>query len=109
MARVSRRLVVFEDTLYVDERVQQAESLRDATHVSHYTRDQFVAMFDAAGLHVVAESRFPRRHEMSDWLSATRCAGAAADEVRRLLAHVAEPDGSAWTDVKWAAQAVKRR
>ena len=34
---------------------------------------------------------------------------AEAAEVRRLLVHVAEPDGSAWTDVKWAVKAVKRR
>lgn len=108
MARVTRRLVVLEDTLYVDESVQRAEELRDATHVSHYTRDEFVAMLDAAGLEVLAEARFPRRHVMDDWLSATGCAGEAAAEVRRLLAHVAERDGSAWTDVKWAAQAVKR-
>ena len=108
MARVTRRVVVFEDTLFVDERVQQAERLRDATHVSHYTRDQFVAMFDTAGLDVVAEARFPRRHDMSDWLSATGCVGAAADEVRRLLTHVAEPDGSGWTDAKWTARAVRR-
>ena len=107
MARVARRLVVVEDTLYVDELVQRAEELRDATHVSHYTRDEFVAMLVDAGLELLAEARFPRRHVMDDWLSATGCAGAAAAEVRRLLAHVAEPDGSTWTDVKWAAQAVK--
>jgi SAM-dependent methyltransferase len=108
MARVTRRLVVFEDTLYVDELVQQAEMVRDATHVSQYTRDEFVRMFGDAGLEVLAESCFPRRHVMDDWLSATGCSGAAAAEVRRLLVHVAEPGGAAWTDVKWAAQAVKR-
>ena len=109
MARVSRRLVVVEDTLWVDELVQRAEVVRDATHVSHYTRDQFVEMLGAAGLAVLAEARFPRRHVMDDWLSATGCTGAKAAEVRRLLAHVAEPDGSAWTDVKWAAKTVRQR
>ncbi len=109
MARVARRLVVFEDTLFVDERVQQAEKVRDATHVRQYTREQFLGMFEDAGLEVRAEATFPRRHDMADWLSATGCEGACADEVRRLLAHVAEPDGSAWTDTKWVAQAVKRR
>jgi hypothetical protein len=63
---------------------------------------------EAAGLDVVAEARFPRRPDRGDWLSATGCTGAAAVEVRRLLGHVAEPDGSGWTDVKWAAQVVKR-
>jgi SAM-dependent methyltransferase len=108
MARVSRRLVVLEDTLWVDERVHRAEKVRDATHVRQYTREQFLEMFEAAGLEVRAEATFPRRHDMDDWLSATGCAGAAADEVRSLLAHVAEPGGSGWTDVKWAAQAVRR-
>ncbi len=107
MARVTRRLVVLEDTLFVDELVQQAEKLRDATHVSHYTRDEFAGMLAAAGLRVLDEARFPRHHDMDDWLSATGCTGAAAAEVRRLLAHVAEPDGSAWTDVKWVAKAAR--
>ena len=108
MARVARRLVVLEDTLWVDERVHEAEKVRDATHVRQYTRDEFLAMFEAAGLEVRAEATFPRRHDLDDWLSTTGCAGDCADEVRRLLAHVSEPDGSAWTDTKWAAQAVKR-
>jgi SAM-dependent methyltransferase len=108
MARVSRRLVVLEDTLWVDERVHRAEKVRDATHVRQYTREQLLEMFEAAGLEVRAEATFPRRHDMDDWLSATGCAGAAADEVRRLLTHVAEPDGLGWTDVKWTALAVRR-
>ena len=108
MARVSRRLVVFEDTLYVDERVHRAEKLRDATHVRQYTREQLLAMFAVVELDVAAEATFPKRHDMGDWLSATGCDGACAAEVRRLLAHVAEPDGSAWTDTKWVARALKR-
>jgi SAM-dependent methyltransferase len=107
MARVTRRLVVLEDTLWMDERVHEAERLRDATHVRHYARDEFVAMAEAAGLRVLREARFPKRHAMDDWLSGTGCDGERADEVRRLLAHVAEPGGAAWTDTKWVAQAVK--
>jgi SAM-dependent methyltransferase len=108
MARVSRRLVVVEDTLWVDERVHQAEKLRDATHVRQYTREEFLAMFGAANLEVRAEATFPKRHDMDDWLSGTSCAGECAVEVRRLLAHVAEPGEAAWTDTKWVAQAVKK-
>jgi len=108
LARVTRRLVVVEDTLWIDERVHRAEKLRDATHVRQYTREQFLEMLGAAGLELRAEATFPRRHVMDDWLSATGCSGACAEEVRHLLVHVAEPDGSAWTDTKWVAQAVKR-
>ena len=109
MARVTRRLVVLEDTLFVDERVQQAEKLRDPTHVSHYTRDQFVGDVRAAGLDVRRRGDVPAAPRHGRLAVGDGMRGAAADEVRRLLAHVAEPDGSAWTDVKWAAQAVKRR
>jgi ubiquinone/menaquinone biosynthesis C-methylase UbiE len=108
MARVTRRLVVLEDTLFVDDLVTQAEKLRDPTHVLQYTRDQLVGFLEAAGLDLLAEATFPRRHDIADWLSATGCTGAAAEEVRRLLAHVAEPDGSAWTDTKWVGQAARR-
>jgi SAM-dependent methyltransferase len=106
MARVTRRLVVLEDTLWVDERVHRAEGLRDATHVRQYTREEFLTMFRTAGLDAVAEALFGKRHLMDDWLSGTGCDGDRADEVRRLLAHVAEPGGKAWTDTKWVVQAV---
>ena len=105
MARVARRLVVLEDTLFIDDRVQEAERLRDATHVSHYDRDELVGLLAAAGLRVTAEAQFAKRHEMDDWLAATGCGGAAAAEVRRLLAHVSADDGLSWTDTKIVLQA----
>ena len=108
MARVTRRLVVLEDTLWVDERVHRAEKLRDASHVRQYTREELVAMTEAAGLRVLREARFAKRHAMADWLSGTGCRGARAEKVRRLLAHVAEQGGSAWTDAKWVVQTAKR-
>jgi SAM-dependent methyltransferase len=108
MARVTRRLVVVEDTLFVDDLVTRAEKLRDPTHVLQYTRDQLAGFLRAAGLDLRDEATFAKRHDLADWLSATGCTGAAAAEVRRLLAHVAEPDGSAWSDTKWVGQAVRR-
>jgi SAM-dependent methyltransferase len=108
MARVTRRLVVVEDTLFVDDLVQEAERLRDPTHVSHYTREELGAMLAAAGLVIRQEACFFKRHEMDDWLSATGCTGAIAARVRDLLAHVAEPGGAAWTDTKWVVQAARR-
>lgn len=107
MAHVSRRLVVIEDTLFIDERVQEAERLRDATHVSHYSRDELLRMLARAGLRPVAVAEFAKRHEMDDWLSATGCTGNAAARVRRLLAHVSSPDGRSWTDTKIVLKAEK--
>jgi SAM-dependent methyltransferase len=108
MARVSRRLVVVEDTLYVDERVQAAERLRDMTHVRHYRREEWLRLFADAGLDVVAEATFEKRHDMADWLSATGCTGAAAVRARGLLAHVSDSEGDGWVDVKIVLKAEKR-
>ena len=108
MARVSRRLVVVEDTLYIDERVQLAEKIRDATHVRHYRREELGEMLAAAGLRVAAEATFAKRHDMADWLRATGCDGADATRVRELLVHVSDVDGAAWTDGKIVLQAVRR-
>ena len=107
MARVSRRLVVVEDTLFIDERVQEAERLRDSTHVRHYRRGEWLCLFADAGLDVVAEAAFEKRHDMADWLSGTGCTGASALRVRQLLAHVSDAGGDGWTDVKIVLKAEK--
>ena len=41
MARVTQRLVVIEDNVFVDERVEEAERLRDPTHVRCYSEDEW--------------------------------------------------------------------
>src|SRR5207244_3537686 len=42
MARVSNDVVVIEDTLFSSDRHEQAEKLRDPTHVRNYTEDEWV-------------------------------------------------------------------
>jgi SAM-dependent methyltransferase len=108
MARVSRRLVVVEGTLFVDERVQAAERLRDSTHVRHYSREEWLRLFAEAGLDVVAEATFQKHHDMADWLSATGCTSAAAVRARELLSHVSDAEGAGWTDVKIVLKGAKR-
>ena len=108
MARVSRRLVVVEDTLYIDELVQRAEKLRDATHVRHYRREELGEMLAAAGLRVADEATFAKRHDMADWLRATGCDGEDAARVRELLAHVSDEGGARWTDRKIVLKAVRQ-
>ena len=46
MERVSNRLVVVEDTLYSSERHEEAEKLRDPTHVRNYTEDEWRELLD---------------------------------------------------------------
>ena len=59
-------------------------------------------MLAAAGLRASPRTTFEKRHDMDDWLSATSCAGRRKEprESGSLLAHVSEPDGAAWRDVK---------
>ena len=70
-------------------------------------RAEVLAMLAAAGLEVVGEATFFKRHQMDDWLGATGCAGEDARRVRELLAHVSEPDGDGWTDAKIVLKAAK--
>jgi SAM-dependent methyltransferase len=100
MTRVSRRLVVLEDTLFIDDRVHEAERLRDSTHVRQYCREELAGMLAAAGLQIVAEATFRKPHDIEDWLAGTACTGETARRVRELLSHVSCRDGRTWTDVK---------
>ena len=52
MERVSNRLVVIEDTLFSSDRHEQAEKLRDPTHVRNYTEDEWRDFLTEAGLEV---------------------------------------------------------
>ena len=86
MVRVSRGLVVVEDTLYADERVEEAERVRDPTHVRSYGEDEWRSLLDDAGLAVEAVETFEKRHVLDDWLARTGCDGDEAERVRELLA-----------------------
>jgi len=97
MARVAPRVVV-EDTLYVSEEVEDAERLRDPTHVRSYTEGEWRAHFAVAGLHVEEVAFVEKRRPVDDWLARTGCAGEEADRVRSLLGHQIE-DGD-YVDTK---------
>jgi SAM-dependent methyltransferase len=106
LARVARRLVVVEDTLYADERVEEAERLRDPTHVRSYTEAEWRALLEGAGLAVGAVETFEKRHPLADWLERTGCVGDEAARVRELLAE--RIDGGDYVDTKILFKARKR-
>ena len=107
MARVSNRLVVIEDTLYSSDRHEQAEKLRDPTHVRNYTEDEWREFLTEAGLEVEQSERFEKTHPLEAWLARTGCEGEEAERVKELLADRMTEDGSAWTDVKIVIRARK--
>jgi SAM-dependent methyltransferase len=107
LERVSNRLVVIEDTLYSSERHEQAEKLRDPTHVRNYTEDEWRELLTEAGLEVEQVECFEKEHPLEDWLARTGCTGEEAERVRELLADRMNGDGTAWVDTKLVIRARK--
>ena len=107
LERVSNRLVVIEDTLYSSERHEQAEKLRDPTHVRNYTEDEWRELLTDAGLEVEQVECFEKEHPLDDWLARTGCEGAEAEQVRELLADRMSDDGTVWVDTKLVIRARK--
>jgi SAM-dependent methyltransferase len=91
MARVASCVVV-EDTLYVSEEVEEAERVRDPTHVRAYSEDEWRAHFDAVGLDVEEVTFVEKRRSVDDWLARTGCSGEEADRVCALLGTQIEDD-----------------
>jgi SAM-dependent methyltransferase len=85
MARVAQRLLVIEDNLFVDERVEEAERLRDPTHVRCYSEEEWKAMLTDAGLEVERAERLERRRDVDDWLARVDTPPADAARVKELL------------------------
>jgi SAM-dependent methyltransferase len=107
MARVTNRLVVVEDTLYHSEQQEQAERVRDPTHVRSYSEDEWKEMLTAQGLEVERFEHFEKVHVLEEWLARTGCTGEEAERVRALVAPLTTPDGKAWRDLKIVLKARK--
>jgi SAM-dependent methyltransferase len=107
MARVSNDVVVIEDTLFSSDRHEQAEKLRDPTHVRNYTEDEWVGFLSDAGLEVEQRHLFEKVHPLEDWLARTGCEGEEASRVKELLADRMTAEGTAWTDLKIVIKARK--
>jgi len=86
MARVAQHLVVIEDNVFSDERVEEAERLRDPTHVRCYSEKEWKEMIAEAGLEVEQLEHFERHPVVDDWLARVQTPPAVAARVRELLA-----------------------
>jgi SAM-dependent methyltransferase len=86
MARVSRDLVLVADNLHLGDAVEEAERLRDPTHVRCYSEDEWRGFFEGAGLTIDDIQRFEKRIDVEPWLERAGCEGEEADGVRELLA-----------------------
>ena len=106
LARVSGNLVVVEDTLYVSERVEQAEKLRDPTHIRSYSEQEWRSFLEAAGLEVEAIEHFEKHHAFDAWMARAGTPAEDVERVRELLAELMEDDD--YVDVKILLRARKR-
>ncbi|MBA3787223.1 MAG: methyltransferase domain-containing protein [Actinobacteria bacterium] len=106
MARVAREQLIVEDTLYVSEAVEEAERLRDPTHVSSYSEHEWRSFLEAAGLEIEAVELHEKRHPLEEWLARTDTNEQDSARVRELLAH--QIAGDEFVDHKLLLRARKR-
>ena len=86
MARVSAALVLVSDNLFVSEAGEEADRLRDPTHVRNSSEEEWRGLFAAAGLRVEEAVRLVHSVAFEPWLERTGCVGDEAERVRELLA-----------------------
>ena len=85
MARVSRDRVLIVDTLHMGDAVEEAEALRDPSHVRNYTEAEWRGFLEEAGLTLEAVRGFAHSFDLAAWLERTGCSGETAERVEELL------------------------
>jgi SAM-dependent methyltransferase len=85
MARVAADTVVIVDNIFMGDDVEEAEKLRDPSHVRNYSEVEWRAFAARAGLKVADARFFEKPIELQPWLDRCGCAGDDATRVRVLL------------------------
>lgn len=85
MARLARRLVLVVDNVYRGEAAEEAERLRDPTHIRNHTEEEWRALFEQAGLRLEAVEVVEATFDLEAWLARAGCNGSEAERVRVLL------------------------
>jgi SAM-dependent methyltransferase len=85
-ARVSHDRVIVVDNLYLDDQAEEADRVRDPSHVRNYSEAEWRDLFEAAGLRVDEVRRFDKPIEIEPWLERAATPVDDAQRVRELLA-----------------------
>jgi SAM-dependent methyltransferase len=85
MARVAKDRVVVCDNTFISEVSEEADRLRDPTHVRNYSVAEWFVFFEQAGLEVAEERLLERWVEVGGWLERAGRTGAGAARVQELL------------------------
>jgi len=85
LARVAADRVVICDNTFVSESSEEADRVRDPSHVRNYGVAEWHSFFELAGLEVADERFMHRPLQVTPWLERVECRGAEALRVRELL------------------------
>jgi SAM-dependent methyltransferase len=86
MGRVARDRVLVVDNLFISDTAEEAERVRDPSHVRNYSESEWRGLFERAGLRVDDVRRFEKPIELEPWLERAGCTDDDAARVRELLA-----------------------
>jgi SAM-dependent methyltransferase len=86
LVRVSAGLVLISDNVHGGEALEQAEKLRDPSHVRNYTEQEWRGFLAEAGARIEVVETLQHPVELQGWLDRAGCAGADAERVRELVA-----------------------
>jgi SAM-dependent methyltransferase len=107
MARVTNRLLVVDDHLYTDEETEEAEKLRDPSHVRAYSEEEWRSLLVDAGLEVERVEFDEKELDFESWFARTGTPADDAQRVRELLAPLTSDDGTTWRSPMIILQARK--
>jgi SAM-dependent methyltransferase len=85
MARVAKHRVVICDNTFVSEVSEEADRVRDPSHVRNYSQPEWHSFFELAGLKVANERFMHRTLEIQPWLDRTQTPPTEQARVRELL------------------------
>jgi SAM-dependent methyltransferase len=85
MARVARDRVVICDNTFTSESAEEADRLRDPSHVRNYGAPEWHSFFELAGLRVADEAVMVRETEFEDWLDRTETPVEDRPRIEELL------------------------
>ena len=85
MARVARGRVVICDNTFVSEASEEADRVRDPSHVRNYGVAEWHSFFELAGLRIDDERYLERPLEVQPWLDRVQAPPDALARVRELL------------------------
>jgi len=85
MARVARNRVVVCDNTFVSEASEEADRVRDPSHVRNYSPAEWEGFYELAGLEIVERAFMERELEIQPWLDRAGTPPADQAHVRELL------------------------